>query len=242
MKEYQRKFLQLISNKPVANDLPEAKYYSENLICVPEEAVHIYSIEHKRLIFAKGWKDLLGYDDDKVTAHDILNATTEEFSEFSGEFIFKIMMFLASRTNDLEKYRFTLALKKYHKDGHAVPLVNRICVLKQRKGRVLEIYSRMQRNPYIKFGKVHKWAGYGPEIEELEDILNKELFQNMAISKKERDALSLVARGFSFKQIAAHFNISLSAVEKRMIPLYKRFNVKSLPQLISYAYENHLLP
>ena len=45
-----------------------------------------------------------------------------------------------------------------------------------------------------------------------------------------------------FKEIAERLNVSQSAIEKRIIPLYKRFNVKSLPHLISFAYDNNILP
>ncbi|MCD8411645.1 response regulator transcription factor [Tenacibaculum finnmarkense] len=63
----------------------------------------------------------------------------------------------------------------------------------------------------------------------------------MAISKKEKEALYMAAKGMTFKEIAAQLNVSQSAVEKRLIPLYKRFNVKSLPHLISFAHTNHIL-
>ena len=52
----------------------------------------------------------------------------------------------------------------------------------------------------------------------------------------------MVAKGYSFKEIANFFNVSQSAIEKRIIPLYKRFDVKSLTHLVSFAYENHILP
>ena len=49
------------------------------------------------------------------------------------------------------------------------------------------------------------------------------------------------SKSYNYKQIAEKLNVSASAIEKRIIPLYKRFNVKSLPHLISFAYDNHIL-
>ena len=71
---------------------------------------------------------------------------------------------------------------------------------------------------------------------------NKALFKHFAISDKEKEALALVAKGLSFKEIAGHLKVSSSAIEKRIIPMYRRFNVRSLAHLISFAYENHILP
>lgn len=71
---------------------------------------------------------------------------------------------------------------------------------------------------------------------------DKSLFKHYALSGKEKQALDLVAVGFSFKEIASEFQVSQSAIEKRIIPLYKRFDVKSLTHLVSFAYDNHILP
>ena len=87
-----------------------------------------------------------------------------------------------------------------------------------------------------------RYAAYGPEKDAFEEELNKELFHYYAISQKEKEALALVAQGRSFKEIAMEFNVSQSAIEKRIIPLYKRFDVKSLTHLVTFAYENHILP
>ncbi|HEX8608077.1 MAG TPA: helix-turn-helix transcriptional regulator, partial [Pedobacter sp.] len=65
---------------------------------------------------------------------------------------------------------------------------------------------------------------------------------HLAISNKEKEALSLVAKGYSFKEIAHELKVSHSAIEKRIIPLYKRFGVKSLTHLVSFAYDNFILP
>ena len=83
---------------------------------------------------------------------------------------------------------------------------------------------------------------YGPEKSAFENELKGSSFHDIGISKKEKEALALVAKGYSFKEIAHHYNVSQSAIEKRILPLYKKFEVKSLPHLISFAYQNHILP
>jgi DNA-binding NarL/FixJ family response regulator len=87
-----------------------------------------------------------------------------------------------------------------------------------------------------------RYAAYGPEKSEFEEELNKALFHHYAISTKEKEALSLVAAGYSFKEIADLCHVSQSAIEKRIIPMYKRFDVKSLTHLVSFAYDNGILP
>ncbi len=86
-----------------------------------------------------------------------------------------------------------------------------------------------------------QYAAFGPEKSKFEESLNIQLFNQLAISRKEKEALELAAKGYAFKEIADKLNVSQSAIEKRIIPLYKRFNVRSLPHLISFAHDNYIL-
>ena len=104
-----------------------------------------------------------------------------------------------------------------------------------------EIFGLAEKIDSIRLGEVMNYAAYGPEKSEFEESLSKDLFRYHAISKKELEALKLAADGFSFKEIAHEFGVSQSAIEKRIIPLYKRFDCKSLPHLVSFAHSNNLL-
>ena len=86
-----------------------------------------------------------------------------------------------------------------------------------------------------------QYAVFGPKLSGFEESLNQQLFNELAISNKEIEVLELAAKGFTFKEIACKLNVSQSAIEKRLYPLYKRFDVKSLPHLISFAHDNDIL-
>jgi len=86
-----------------------------------------------------------------------------------------------------------------------------------------------------------QYAAFGPETSGFEETLNEQLFHELRISRKEKEALELASKGYAFKEIGKKLKVSQSAIEKRLIPLYKRFNVKSLPHLISFAYDNQIL-
>ena len=141
----------------------------------------------------------------------------------------------------MEKYSFTIELKKVHKNGTEVPLITKVGVYSSENGTVTAIIGRSQINRSINLGNIMRYAAYGPDKSEFEEELNKQLFNYYAISSKEKEALEMAAKGYSFKEIANHFQVSQSAIEKRIIPMYKRFNVKSLTHLISFAYDNHIL-
>lgn len=231
-----------ITQVPADLNSAEALVYKKTIPVFPEEAVYIYSFQLNKMIYASGWEELLGYRDDEINMITITSITTPEFATFSNELNDKALMFIQSKTEDLEKYSFTIELKKWHKNGTQVPLISRVGVFHAENGKITEIIGRSQINRSIKFGKVMRYAAYGPDKSEFEDVLNKVLFQYCAISTKEKEALELVSKGYSYKEIADQFNVTQSAIEKRILPLYKRFEVKSLAHLIRFAYENHILP
>jgi len=194
------------------------------------------------MLYAEGWEEILGYKDEEISMMTIVSITAPEFAPFSNDLNDKAVKFIQNKTEELEKYSFNIELKKIHQDGRPIPLISRVGVFRAENGKVMEIIGRSQVNRSIKFGKVMRYSAYGPEKSEFEEELSKSLFQYHVISGKEKEALAMVAKGYSFKEIAHLFNISQSAIEKRIIPMYKRFDVKSLTHLVSFAHDNHILP
>ena len=236
---YSKRF---ITDIPADLSSDEAKHFHNTIPKFPEEGIYIYSFTRGRMIYAHGWEEILGYRDDEITMLKIVNMTAPAYTPFVHEVNDKALMFIHKISTDLDKYSFMIESKKLHKNGSEVPIVARVAVFEHANGKVLSIIGRFQVNRSLTFGRVMRYAAFGPEKSGFEEKLNKDLFYQYAISDKEKEALALVAKGYSFKEIAKKFNVSQSAIEKRIIPLYKRFNVKSLTHLVSFAYDNHILP
>jgi DNA-binding CsgD family transcriptional regulator len=237
--DYSRNFITAV---PADLESEQAKYFRQTIPKFPEEAVYIYSFKENRMIFARGWEEVVGYQDDEINMLAIVNMSAPEYAPFSHDLNDKALQFIHRKTENLEEYSFTIELKKIHKDGSLVPIIVRVGVFSSQNGHIESIIGRFQINRSLIFGRVMRYAAYGPEKEKFEEELNKVLFSHLAISNKEKEALSLVAKGYSFKEIAHELKVSHSAIEKRIIPLYKRFDVKSLTHLVSFAYDNFILP
>ena len=124
-----------------------------------------------------------------------------------------------------------------------IPMEVKIGILSvDEEGMVNNIIGRFRINRNLHLGRVMRYEVHGPDKEEFEKVINKAVQKFLTISGKEKEALSYVAKGYSFKEIADELGVSASAIEKRIQPLYKRFNVKNLTHLVSFAYENHILP
>lgn len=230
-----------VSDIPINKNSTEYKYYKKTIPHFEGEAIYVYSLKEKKMHYANGWFHLLGYKDDEITLQTIINITTPKFTKFTQELTTKAFQFLKTSSEKLEKHNLTVETEKIHKDGRHIPLFSKIGVFKCENGKATEIVGVFQVIETLKQGEIMQISMYGPNVFLLKDSLNKELFNQVNISKKEKEALKLAAQGFTFKEIAAALNVSQSAIEKRIIPLYKRFDVSSLPHLINFAHINHIL-
>ncbi|MFN8243885.1 MAG: LuxR C-terminal-related transcriptional regulator [Ferruginibacter sp.] len=240
--DFEKYWKSLISDEPADLSSAAARHFQQTIPRFPDEAVYIYSFKENRMIYASGWEEILGYRDDEINMLLIVNLSTPRFAPFSEEVNRKALKFILSKTEQLEKYSFSIELKKRHKNGAEVPIIARVGVYEVENNRVVSIIGNFRVDHSLYFGKVMRYAAYGPEREEFELELDQTLFYEMAISNKEKEALALAAAGYSFKEMADELGVSVSAIEKRINPLYKRFNVKSLAHLVAFAYENHILP
>ena len=217
------------------------KHYDNIIPNFLGEAVYIYSFKENKMLYAKGWENLLGYKDDEISMLKIITSTSKRHFNFSNELNDKALKFIKNQTKDLTKYSFTIEVEKHHKNGDIIPLFSRVGIYKESNGQIEQIIGVSQVIKSLKLSNIMQYAAYGPLIAKFEETLNKELFNYYAISRKEKLALELAAKGLTFKEIATIENVSLSAIEKRLLPLYKRFNVKSLPHLINFAHNNHII-
>jgi DNA-binding CsgD family transcriptional regulator len=217
------------------------KMYESVVELFPGEAVYVYSLVTKKMVFAKGWHSLLGYKDDEITLKDIVYTTTDHYKPFSIDLNEKALKFILHQNESPEHYSYMMELKKYHKDGHEVSMVVKVKILNTQDQRPDEIMGRFSFIKNMRHSKVMLYEAYGPEKSKFDEDLNKELFQHLAITVKEKEALELIAQGKTLKEVASDLNVSLSAIEKRILPLYKKFNVHSISHLIAFAHENNLV-
>jgi DNA-binding CsgD family transcriptional regulator len=232
-----------LSDIPIDIHSQEYQHFSKIIKRFPEEAVYIFSFAKNRLIYAAGWEETLGYTDTEINLQTIVSQTDPMYIPFSNDLNAKAVKFIMSKRKDMEKYSFSIELKKIHKNGTLVPMMVNVGIYSvEKNGEVKEAIGRFRVNNGLRFGKVMRYAAYGPEKNEFEEELNKSLFNYFAISDKEKQALQLLSKGYSFKEMAHELEVSVSALEKRIQPMYKRFNVKSLAHLISFSYENFILP
>jgi DNA-binding CsgD family transcriptional regulator len=208
----------------------------------PNEAIYIYSIEKQTMVYLSGWKELLGYENDEITLSLLVSLTIPEYMDFCSEMNQKAFSLAFSLTEKFEEYCCLIETKKYTKSGEIITLLENAGIHKTENGKITEIIAKYQQ---IKIGRVNSiryYETYGPDKSTLDDVFAEVVDQHLAISGKEKEVMSMAARGLSIKEMADRLKVSSSAIEKRLMTLYRRFQVSNVSHLISFAYENGILP
>ncbi|MCG8574202.1 MAG: LuxR C-terminal-related transcriptional regulator [Flavobacteriales bacterium] len=236
---YSRAF---ITDVPADLNTEIARTFNKIIPKYPEEGVYIYSFMENKMLYAHGWEEVAGISSDELSMLDVVNFTAPQYAPFVEEVNDKALQFLHERNQRLTEYSFTIEIKITHKDGLELPIHARVSVHDVNDdGTLASIMGQFHVNRSLRFGKVMRYRAYGPEKEAFENALDSELFKSLVISPKELEALHLAAKkGYGYKQIAAELNVSQSAIEKRIYPMFERFGVVSLGHLINFAHENYL--
>ena len=231
----------IITDTPAIANRDAFATFKKIIARFPNEAVYVYSLVNKRMIYVDGWQELLGFKDDEISLLKLVQLTVPDYIPFCSEINNKALQFILAQQEQLEEYSCIVYSKKYHNNGEEVPLIESVGVFKSDKGQVTEIIGRFQKNKFARMGKIIQYDAYGPKKSAFEETLSKELFKHQAISIKEKETLALFAQGKTYKEVAEHYKISSSAIIKRINPLFERFNVKNLTHLIHFAHQNGLI-
>lgn len=210
---------------------------------LPNEGIYIYDFQKGKILYSNGWKEVIGYRDDEISMKTIIMLTSNEYIAFVREINDKALYFLHQRNTFLTEYHLSFGIKMKHRNGIDVPVSVTLQVYSTTpEGDLSQIIGRFRRDDKLRLGKVRSYTAHGPEKDIFEQSLNNDLLYNFRISNKELEVIRLLSKGKTYKEIAFDLDISMSAVDKRIAPLFKRFNVKNNAHLVGFAYENELLP
>lgn len=234
-------FSSLVSDKPPILNI-EYRQPSFLLHRFPNEAVYIYSLEKQTMVYLSGWEELLGFEEHEITLNLLMNLTTPEFKDFCSEMNRKAFNFALSLRDKFNEYSCLIETKKFNKKGQVINLLENAGIFKTENGKITEIIAKYQRIKSGRINNIRYYEAYGPENSNIDEVFEEVLTDHLAISGKEREVLQMAAKGMGIKEMADRAGVSHSAIEKRLMVLYKRFRVSNNSHLISYAYEIGILP
>jgi DNA-binding CsgD family transcriptional regulator len=185
--------------------------------------------------------ELLGYENEEISMHLLVEITTPDHKEFIQEMNNQALAFILSKSANLYEYSCTTECIKFNKQGEEVALLESVKVHRSLKGKVVEVIGTYKRNPRMPHPGNKYFQASGPGIETLVEKMKLVAARDAIINGRERTILKMLAQGKSMKEIANALYVSKSAIEKKVMPLYRKCNVRNLVELIAYAHKNGLI-
>jgi DNA-binding NarL/FixJ family response regulator len=222
--------------KPTVQNLRYA-----NIPNFSDEATYVYSLKTKKILYAQGWMELLGYANEEISMHLLVEITTPDHKEFINEMNNQALAFILSKSANLLEYSCTTECKKYSKLGVEVPLLESVKVYRSLKGKVAEVIGTYKRNPRMPHTGNKYFKESGPGIETLVEKMQQFQAHKEVINKRECKIIRMLAHGNTVTEVAKEKLVSKSTVEKTLNNLCRKFKVHNCAELIAYLHGNQMI-
>jgi DNA-binding CsgD family transcriptional regulator len=212
-----------------------------NIEVFADEAIYIYSLMDRKILYAKGFGSLLGYDNQEISMRLLVSITTPDFTDFIRKMNNESLAFILQQREHLNEYCCTIESKKYNKQGKEVSLIESVRVHRTQGNRVTEVLGRYKLNPRVPNPRNRYFHASGPGIETLVEKMLAFEPNELNVTYKQLEILQFLAKGMTLKEIAIKLVMSKSNIEKKIYSLCKKINVQNQKELIAFAHKNGLL-
>jgi DNA-binding CsgD family transcriptional regulator len=212
-----------------------------NIPCFSDEATYVYSLKTKKILYAQGWMELLGYANEEISMHLLVEITTPDHKEFIQEMNNQALAFILSKSEHLYDYSCTTECKKFSKQGEEVALLESVKVHHSLKGKVVEVIGTYKRNPRTPHLGNKYFQASGPDIETLVEKMQQFEAHKEVFNKRECKIIRMLVNGKTIKEVAKEMFVSTSTIEKNLSELCRKFKVRNRAELIAYSHENGLI-
>jgi len=222
--------------KPTAKNLRFA-----NIPCFADEATYVYSLKTKKIKYAQGWMELLGYANEEISMDLLVEITTPDHKEFIKEMNNQALAFILSKSSNLLEYSCTTECKKFSKQGEEVALLESVKVHHSLKGKVVEVIGTYKRNPRTPHSGNKYFQASGPDIETLVEKMQQFEAHKEVFNKRECKIIRMLVNGKTINEVAKEMFVSTSTIEKNLSELCRKFKVRNRAELIAYSHSNDMI-
>jgi len=214
--------------------------FSKYFLLGKNEAVLIYNFKELELLYAKGFKNVLGIEDEDVNML-MLNEQYDETSfEFTNEFHDRALIHLLSNKKNIKSFSSSALLRSKCND---IPIFMNLQVIStDEHGNLENVIARLIQDPTLNFTKIVQYNLNGDFDEDFIYNINHNLDFKSTISFREIDIIDKLKEGFNHIEIANFLGYSGFKVSAIIELMFKRFKVKSEKELIEFAEREQLIP
>lgn len=214
--------------------------FNKYLTIKENEAVYVYRFKENKMLFAKGFENVLNKKNDEINMK-ILNTEYDELSKsFVSEYHDRALLYLYNHNSKLKSFSSSIVVKSARvKD----PLLVNIQVMNtDSKGNLVAIIGRIYKDKNLRYNEIIQYSLNGQFEGDFLFQMNHKLDFDSRISLREIKIIEGLKNQISHKEIGKNIGYPGHRISEVIQLLFKRFKVKSEEELIAFAENKELIP
>lgn len=223
-------------DQDVSEDLPHEVH------SMPGECVYVTDYKAKRLLFKKGFNQLLGYTDAEVDFDFVFKGFHHEDAVMVSQVIKAVV---ASGVNSLTPdpdLHLSMTYRRKRKDGSYIHLLSQSSVYElDTKGNLLKSYTKLSDISYLNIRTPVSWSVRSNNMDNafIQSKLSN-IFEN-PFTKREIEIIKEIQVGGSNREIAKRLSVSHHTIATHRKNILRKCDCHSVSNLLLYSKQLNII-
>lgn len=207
----------------------------------PDHFIYVYNYSLGRIVYHRGFDEVLGYSDDEVSIELLYHLFHPEDAPVVARITEATIKAMSQIRNPKDLFSLTLTVdyRMLKKNGKYIKVLRQTAVFEidEKSGRVLSTFSLCKDISAIKTSTSIGWQVRGPEMttvdmDGLQDYLTRIQYHP---TPREKEILARLCEGKASKEVALAMGISVLTVNTHRRNLLQRTGLRNTAELIKRA-------
>ncbi|MEN8957295.1 MAG: hypothetical protein ABF242_00940 [Flavobacteriales bacterium] len=235
--KYTKAFL---SDKKAKSQSIEYEYFNRTIDVKENEMVYIFSFNGNKLLFAKGYENILGISDSELDILHLNSLFTSYYERFVFEFHDRLLLFLYNNNNNIEDFSSNVITEL---EGFDIPVMINVKIHRtDDNGNLISIIGRNVADQNLKTSDVIQYSVHIGSDSQFISEINNDLDFKRCISLYNILVIEKMDKGIELEVIAEELNITTEKLQENLDKILTRFELKDYKELTQFAKIKHIIP
>lgn len=206
------------------------------------QCLYIVNFIDRAVIYHKGVKELLGYDEDEITIDLVLDYVHPDDKDVVMRVVKGVIEYATSNKLTLSETCLSVSYRVRKKNGEYLKVMRQTSLLDGNdEGMMVSCFSILSDISYMETSNRVEWVFEGPEIDREE--FKKYIYDSYKgfFSKRETEILKFLREGYTSRQLSEKLFISKDTVDTHRKNMLRKSGCGNTRELVNYALNNGVI-
>ena len=209
---------------------------------MPGECVYVTDYKTKRLLFKKGFNQLLGYTDAEVDFDFVFKGYHHEDAVMISQVIKAVVAGAVNSLTPDPDLQLSMTYRKKRKDGSYIHILSQSSVYElDAKGNLLKSYTKLSDISYLNISTPVSWSIRSNNMDNA--FIQSKLFNifENPFTKREIEIIKEIQIGGTNKEIAERLFVSHHTIATHRKHIFQKCNCHSVVDLLLYCQQLNII-